>query len=516
MATKIKTESAADGTSGRVARNASVYFIGQLVSWAVSFTAIAIIPRTLGEKAMGQLALANNAVHPVASLLKCGIETYLVKETGRDRTQTRHLLAATLALRLVAMILLTLLSLFTLWATRADATIWLLGVLTIASCAIGFLAEPLRSILAGWEHAKKVSLADLIATAAPLFAIPFLRYGPVSLAVAATAVTWVGLIIRWAWVRRYVRVGLLFDLRRWAQIVRGGMPFMANSIVRLFYGPTSVFLLRYFTNEATVGVHSQSIRLLGTLLFIPTALAFALLPSLARMAEADPQRLQATQNRVLCLMIILGLPVTTLVILLAEPFCRLLYGNKFLALPLVLQTRALALIPIYIVTTQYQFLVARNKNGIWSLFLMGTVGLNALFCLILIPLALRMGYTGAVGTAGAQFLAEFCTVIFALSLLKANPLTTETRGRVGRAALATAGMGLVVWLLRQSLAGVSMGAGVPRWLTLALMVVLPALAGLAVFSALAWMLRVLTPEEQTRIVNLLQKKFRRGRAQGSS
>lgn len=512
MASEVTTEPAPGGGRGRVARNASIYFLAQLVSWAVSFTAVAIVPRTLGERAMGQLALANNAVHIVVSVLKCGIENFLVKEVGRDRAQTERLLGATLGLRLVAILPLTALSLLMLWVVKASPVVWMLGIIVIAACALNFLSEPLRSTLAGWEQAKKVSTADILSTSAPLFAIPFLRYGPISLAVAGLSITFVGLIQRWVWVRRQVRIAPLFQLRQWGAIIRGGLPFVVNGIAMQAYTTSTVFILRHFADERTIGVHSQGQRLYGTFLFVPTALAFALLPTLARMAHQAPEQLRAMQNRVLSLMIVLGLPVSTLMLLLAEPLCRLLYGpHKFLALPLVLQVRAFSLIPLYIITVLYQFLVAQGQQARWSLFLIGTVCLNALFCVLLIPTVRSMGYNGAVGTAAAQLLAESCNMVVALVLLKANPLTAETGGRILRAFLAAVGMGLTVWLLRNSIA--ALGADWMRWVTLALEVLIPAVGGLLVFAGLGWLLRILTPEEQAKLVGLVQRKFRKRRGE---
>ena len=41
---------------GRVARNAGIYFIAQIVSWLVTFATLSIIPRALGKTGVGQLS----------------------------------------------------------------------------------------------------------------------------------------------------------------------------------------------------------------------------------------------------------------------------------------------------------------------------------------------------------------------------------------------------------------------------------------------------------------------------
>ncbi len=298
--------------------------------------------------------------------------------------------------------------------------------------------------------------------------------------------------MRVVWVRRNVRLRPLFDVSIWKQLARGGLAFVANNLVIQLYAFATVFMLRYYAGDATVGVYSQAYKLFGTFLFIPTALGTALLPSLARLADAAPAEFRRMQARILGLLIVLGLPVSTLVILLASPLCHLLYGpHKFVALPPVLQVYALAIIPMYIVTTMYQFLVAQGRNGIWSLFLLATVGLYVLFSALLIPLTLRRMHNGAVGAVTATFLAESCSACFAIILLRTNPFNAESLGRIVRALLATAGMALAMWVTR------------------GFFLLVPAVVGCLSFIALCVLLRILTPEEQARLVGFVRRKLRR-------
>jgi O-antigen/teichoic acid export membrane protein len=231
----------------------------------------------------------------------------------------------------------------------------------------------------------------------------------------------------------------------------------------------------------------------GTFLFLPTAIGYALMPSLARLAEANTAEFQRMERRVLVAVIALGLPVMTLVLMLAYPLSRLLYGEKFQDLPLTLQATALSIIPIYINIVLYRFLVAQQKNAIWSLFLIGTVILNAILCYVLIPWARYAPdvHNAAVGAVLASTLAEIVTVVFALLLLKTNPVNVDTVGRLLRSLLATGAMVIVIWWTRH------------------LFILIPALLGVVVFSLAAWWLHVLGEEEQRKIMAIVRKKLRR-------
>src|SRR5450432_3102488 len=101
MSSELSMEAVPSSGQGKVAKNAIIYLFAQLVSWSVSFLAISIIPRRLGEIAMGELTLAQTLVSTVSGTLMLSIDPYLVAEVGRDHRESEHLLNAALGLRLI-------------------------------------------------------------------------------------------------------------------------------------------------------------------------------------------------------------------------------------------------------------------------------------------------------------------------------------------------------------------------------------------------------------------------------
>jgi O-antigen/teichoic acid export membrane protein len=370
--------------------------------------------------------------------------------------------------------------------------IWRLGCIGVAAVGVSFLAEPLRSALAGLEEARRVSITDVLTSGSPLLAIPFLAFGPVSLMFATLAATLLILFLRFNWARQNMRLRPVFDVTIWRQIAHGGTPFLVNNGILQVYGFLSLAILRQLTDVSAVGIYAQATKLFGTFQFVPTALGAALLPSLSRLAHASLDDFRRMEARVLNFILTLGLPVTTGVILLAEPLCRLLYTpGKFVELPLTLQVMALAIIPVYIVSVLYQFLVAQNRNSLWTWFLLGTVGVYALLSYLLIPFTRAALHNGPVGAAGALVGAETCSAVCALVLLRTNPFNVEMTGRVLRALFATACMAAVLWLTR------------------GLFLLIPAALGTATFLLLAWWMKALPPETQAQFVELVRRKLRR-------
>ena len=476
----------------RVAKNTLIYIVGQLVSWAMTFVAVAVIPRRLGEAGMGQLTIAGTAVGAVANMMMLGLDGFISAEIGRNRDSSEKIVQAFMGLRLTLLPFLALGAIVALKLAHVSPIIWRIGAITLISTSVAFVFAPLRAVLMGWEEARPISIYTFIMGLSPLLAIPFLAGGPV----AYSGVTFLaGLPATLAIVlalKGRVRLRPRLDTKTWRFLVLGSSTFLVTEFVAQFYDLGSVFILRHFTDEAAVGVYSQAVKLLGTFLFLPTAIGYALLPSLTRLADADALTFARLQQRVFGLMAVLAMPIAVLALMLAHPFCQLLYGGeKFRSLPVTVQFSALNLIPLYITMLLYRFLIAQRRNAIWSLFMLGTVLFNAGLCWLLIPLTLHSAWlhTGTVGAIVASAISETITACCALVLLKVNPLTRENALRVAGGLAASGAMAGAMWLTRD-------------WFF-----VLRGAIGMIAFSAVAWKLQALGQEEQEQLASIARSKI---------
>lgn len=498
------TESEIDAISevqrsgGRVAANAVTYLASQVVTWVVSIAVVAWQPHLIGEKGLGELRIATTVVVTVLTFACLSLEQFLIAEVGRKKEATEQMLRASFGLRLTLLPVMVNVIALAFLLMQVSQMVWMIGFIHIMRIGIGFVGLPIRSVLAGWENAKMVALIDFVPVVAPIFAFPLLLMGFGVIVVplvdlAAVALLYLFLV---RYMSKHIRLMPTFRWQEWKALIRGGTPFLVNEMNAQLYDFVTVALLMRFTNEATVGVYSQAIKFQGTFLFVPVAIATAMLPFLARLADktnaVDKAEFRVMQQRTLVVMIATSLPVATMVFMLAHPVCHLLFGRKLLAgVPGVLQISAINLLPLYLLTVFYRFLVAQRKNAIWSVFLTGTVALNGVLCYFLIPLARERWQNASMGAALSSMIAEYITMVFALFLLRINPFQKDTFGSILRTVLATAVMGAVIWKLRN------------------VFVVVPAFAGGVVFIILAWKLKILGAEEQTKLVELFRRKLGR-------
>ena len=503
------------GNKRRVAKNASIYLVSQLVTWLVTFASIAIIPRLLGATTLGKLAYVGTLYGLIMMFYQFGIDSYLIKEIGRDSRKAERLLRATLGLRLAISLPTALTAWIALSLSKPDPIYWRIFYFSLAGFPLTYVIVTTRAVFAGGEHAKRVMLLDIMAATLPLCAIPFLAAGQpmrnVTLLSAATTIAaLLTLIVTLRWLRGTMRVSPIIDFPLWRQLIQGGLPFLVNGFILTLYAFVSYAQLRHYADDAALGVYSQAQKLFGTFLFVPTALGAALLPSLSRLAQASQTEFKRMQAQVLSLLILLGLPMTVGVIFLARPLSLMLYRShetlEFASMPMTLQLYALVIIPMYVVSTMYNFLVAQNRNGLWSGFLLATVGIYAASSMFLIPYFRDHYQAGAMGAVAATLIAETSSMLFAFALLKTNPFDRETLSRVFRAALATAAMGIVIYFVLHLFyllpAAVQLSP-----LTLIAELLLCAVLGSGTFAVWGWILHVLSAEEQEKVTRLIRRKL---------
>lgn len=483
-----------EATSTRVVKNSMIYMTGQLLSWVVAFVSISIIPRSLGEKGIGQMGVAATAVVTVTLLLTLNIEQYLTPAVAREPERARELLGATIGLRMAMLPLLLIAGCLALFVMHASRTVWILGGIYEVGQVVTFFYLPCRYLLIGFEEARKVTLCDLGQVCSVLFTLPFLRFGVVPCVIVSTISSLP--IMLWCIWTVWQRVGGLwptFNRVLWQQIIRASLAFMVNEWVSPVLLFTTVFLLKqYGGGEESVGVYNQAQKLLGTFLFIPTAIGSALLPSLTRLAESDYAGFRRLQQRMTVLLIAAGMPILVFALMLADGFCHLLYGaDKFQSLPITLSFCGLTVIPLYVTIILYRFLVAERKNAIWGYFMLFTLVLNGVLSRLLIPYMMHAPgiHSAAAGAAASFAIAEGTSMIGAFVLLGVNPLTGEAVGRLFRAVLATLAMAGVMWLARN------------------LFFVIEGALGMIVFGVMAWKLQVLGQEDQQKLVAMLAKRF---------
>ncbi len=480
------------GGYARVSKNAGIYILGQIVTWMATLIHMVVSPNFFGSTKIGEWQIAATFIGTASTFVALCLENFLTVESARkSKDEAARLINAAIGLRLVMVPLVVVIPLSIMHFKHENSETFALGVIISLGACLSLINGPMLAALSGWEEAKKCTIISIISSSAAIVTIPVYRVGYIPTVIASQLVaSVVPFFLLFAWVNHTIGIFPTFDPKLWKRVILGGAPFLLNSVVLVIYSACSTLILQHFTSLEEVGNYGTASKLIGATMFFPAALCAALLPTAARMADAnDEKSFDRMQIRVFSATMIAGLGVSTFMFMLGGQITHMIYRDRFPTVPAMMTWSAFGILPIYITTILYTFLVAKRKNASWSVFLVGTVILNYTLCYLLIPYTVRTMHNGGVGAIVSFGTAEFTTSIFAMFLLKIKVLNLNSILQLAKAVFASALMALSIWLFRDSF------------------ILIPIALGGAVFILSIWFLRAIEPEDQEKILGIFTRKF---------
>lgn len=485
--------------SQRVARNVVGTLATQLLSWALTFAVTLYLPRYAGAGGLGKLAFAAALASLLGTLVPLGTSTVLIREIARDRSRLGELLPAALLLRVPLGLLMTGLTIGVAFGLHAwdpvHYPVLTRTLIVLAALGIGLAAinDALASALQGQEKLGRQNIAALLEkflSSALLIALIFLHAPLWSLAAVGlftgAAVLLVNGTAFWS-VRETLRWPQAATLRH---LVLAGMPFFALVVFRAVYNQADVPILAFWTNDQTVGWYNIAIRLLGSTLFIPVALATALLPSLTRLQAETPAMFPAALRRAMMLALLCAMPIAVPMILLPRRILLdfLHYPAAFAPAAPILSIYGVGVILWYLSQITGTGLIVLDRHREMCRISLVALALTVGGCLALIPLADRVWHNGGIGAAIVDVAVEvYMNVAFLLALPRGT-LDRRSRQLFSRALAAALPMAGLMAALHGSY----------QWAGLGL--------GLVVYAALCWALGCVSPQDLQTLRQALARR----------
>jgi O-antigen/teichoic acid export membrane protein len=469
----------------RLARNLTALASGQIVTWTLTSIWTVFVPNRLGPNGMGELGVATALANVLVTALGLGIAPLLVKQIARDHWRAPGLVGSALLLRLLLVpIAVAVVAVYLLFVAHAGAELSAVVWLSLGAAAIQLVATPLVFGLQGLERMQYTAYSDVLTKAATAFGgvtLVLLGFGVVPLMWLTLALTATAAFLSWIWARPHFRVDWRPNFSRMQFLAVHSLPYWASGLVLTFYMWIDLLMLDRMTPLHVVGWYSVPTRLFSTLLVVPTILSTVLLPRLSRAFRDGHRAFAAEARPALEVTLIFSLPIAVGCALVARQGIWVLYGGTFLPAAPVLSVLALCVPATYLNTLANQVLIAANRQLAWTKIMVWAAVANPVINLALIQLTQSRLHNGAVGAALALLATELGMAAAALVLMP-NILTGRSWLRVARSAVATAGMGVAVWLVLPH-AGLFVQVG----------------TGLVSFTALGLLLRILSPEEMAEL-----------------
>ncbi len=469
-------------------RGSALRSAGYVAGLAMSLVSAPLLTRHLGTVGFGQYIAVISLVTIVAGLTEGGLNSIALREyaarTGAERASViRDLIGIRIALSVVAgLVAVGLAAVFGYTATL---------VLGTAVAVAGQMLQVYQTLLSsslqgelrfGWITALElvrqtvsvVLIVALVLAGAGL--LPFFVI-PVAAALATLSVTF-------RVTRGLIPLRPTFHPRRWLPLLRDTLPFAAAIAVSVLYFRVGVIAMSILSSSVQTGYFGASFRVIEVLVGVPSLIAGAAFPILARTAsQGDEVRLQYAAGRLVEGTLVLGTFMSLMLVLAAKPVIDVLGGSAFAASVPVLRIQGLALMATCVAVSAGYVLLAMHRHRAILLANASALLMSILASVLLISLFEARG--GAVAVVLAEFALAGTQVTM---LIRARP-------QLRRA-----------FLLRP-LAIVAVGAASSA---VALLPLLPALAkaalGAVVFAALLALTRLFPPEIGELLGNLRRSR----------
>jgi O-antigen/teichoic acid export membrane protein len=398
-------------TERRIARNALVRTLGEVIAKGASLVFFITMARQLGPDGYGAFMFALGLTSALLVGAGFGTDELTSREVARDPGRAGRYLSNVSALKVTTAIPLVALAVLIAqlgdFSADARAAVAIVGF----GVAVEAIARTWYMIFQAGERLGLVSLSIVVQrglTAVVGIAVLQAGGGVVAASVVFAVGALCGLLVSELSVRRLVPRRPRPQPRTWPPLLKTAFPIGVSFLLFVLLLRLDVTLLSFISGEQEVGQYAAAYRLVESTQFVAWALAAAMMPWLSRTASEGLSRgyelgLKA-MNGVL-------LPMSLVFVLFAEPLVELLYGAEFEPAVLPLQLLGLTSALYGMQSLASTTLIARDSPGTFGRLVGVVVVLNLTANLILIP---KYGADGCAAVAlGSGLVLGVASVVLA-------------------------------------------------------------------------------------------------------
>lgn len=434
-----------------IARNLSIMFGSQTITWVSSFLLLLFLPRYLGSEDYGRLYLALSIKMMLGLFIDFGGNFLIPKEVARSSETGKKVLNSYIVLRILLWILaIGIVMLFSKLMGYSEHVHLLILILAFGKLFEGG-SSALFAYFQGIERMEYPSLGSIVERIfIALFSIAALLMGAdsIMMAIIITVGAIIHLLIVLWYSRRFVTLTLNIDFKAF-KLMRSAMPYFLFSLFSVIYYRVDAIMLSAMVPEEVTGWYGGAYRFFDIVMMLPILYKAVIFPVFAKLWKSKDGALENTLGKSLKFIIILGIPSAALIFIFAADIIHFFMGLEEYTPSVVVLKIFAASIPIIYVDLILGTAIIGAANGEkgWA-----TVGFIAIFLNIgvnylLIPFAQDFYVNGGIGAAGATFVTELFMLVCAIYLLPNHYFSSFRVSYITKPVFAGAFMVVALWLL---------------------------------------------------------------------
>lgn len=202
------------------------------------------------------------------------------------------------------------------------------------------------------------------------------------------------------------------------------MPYFLSAFVMLLDQRLSFIFLEKYRSLTELGNYSVAVTLIDLWLFLPTAIAAAVFPTIVTAFNGKLPQYKTRVQYLSDIMVWTALVFSGGVFFSADFVIRLLYGDRYLQAPEALTLYALTTIPVFFNLARIKWMTLEDHLKEWLWINVICLGINLVGHIAFVP---SLGIKGAIGSyLGSQLLGNLLASIFFPASRKSTALFFQT------------------------------------------------------------------------------------------
>jgi len=427
----------------KIVKNIFSLFAGSFVSIILSAIFSIYIARSLGDVLFGTYSFVFAFVALLSIFLDLGYETLIIREVAKDKSKASTYLNNIISFRALLSILIfcTMFLLVNILNFQEDVKTltYIFGISQI----ILSLSSVYRVVFRAFERMDYEAGLNIFSNTFRCslgIVLLFFGYGLLWIALVYLYTSIIDFFISYfICEKKFVKTKSQLDYTFFKDTIKTALPIGFLAIFGLIYVRIDTVMLEFMKGAAVVGWYNAAYNLILGFGTIPFLFMNALLPHMSITSVNHKNALVNMYEKSFKFLMVIALPMTVGICLLADRFIILFYGQDFLNSVTALQVLSWDILLKFLYICLWFVLISINKQILLVVCAGGGAFLNIMINLILIP-----NYS-LVGAAIATIITETFILVIYFYLAIKNDLKITIKKSILKTTIACAVMAFFIY-----------------------------------------------------------------------
>lgn len=327
-------------TVQRLAKNTSILFISQILTYILGFFTIIYTARYLGAENFGILSLALALTTIFGVFTDLGLSTLIVREVARDHSlRNKYFINITLMKFILCTFTFGLLILFTKiigYPLMICNVIYIIMLYVI----IGSFITLFYSVFQAYEKMEYQSISIILNSCLMFIGVILAINYKFNIFMFALLYVITNLFILIYMVfnyKKHFQIEIEIDLKFWKKIIKKAWSMSLTSIFGTISFKVDTVILSIMVGNIVVGWYSASYKIMEVLLFLPIIYSTSIYPIFSKLHTSSDESLELAYKKSFKYLTLLGLPIALGITILAKKIIIFIYGMNYLPSTIALQ-----------------------------------------------------------------------------------------------------------------------------------------------------------------------------------